>query len=215
VQTPLDRPRLRRRARLLAVATVSYNAVEAVVGLTAGNAASSVGLLGFGLDSVVEVSGGLIILWQFSHAVPESRERAAQKAMAVAFWGLALFVGIDAVSTILRQERPETSVVGMVLAAVSLCVMPLLAWAKRRTGRALGSHAVVSDSVQSLLCTYLSGILLVGLALNALLGWWWADPIAALAIALVAAREGWESWQGDDCEEAVTDEDEEAPTASS
>lgn len=169
--------------------------------LAAGRAADSVGLLGFGLDSLAEVSGGLIVLWQFRHPLPESRERAAQKAMAVAFFALAAFVGFEAIRTLWLREPPSESIVGMVLAAVSLCVMPLLALAKRSTGRELGSRTVVADSIQTLLCTYLSGVLLLGLALNALLGWWWADPVAALVIAFVAAREGWEYWEGEECDD--------------
>ena len=194
-------PRARwvRRARLLALATVLYNTLECLVALLAGQAADSTSLVGFGLDSAVEVSSGLIILWQFRHPVPESRERAAQRAMAVAFGALALFVTYEAVIALIGRERPGSSPVGIGLAVASLLIMPVLSAAQRRTGRALGSAAVVADSTQTLLCTYLSGVLLVGLVANALLGWWWADPIAGLVIAAVAAREGWESWRGDGC----------------
>lgn len=193
------RRRLGRRAQLLALATVLYNLIEAVIAISAGRAAGSGSLVGFGLDSLVEVSSGLIILWQFRHAMPESRERAAQRAMAIAFFSLAAFVTYDAVLALWHQERPDHSVVGMVLAAVSLCIMPFLSWAQRRTGQALGSRTVVADSIQTLLCTYLSAVLLLGLGLNAVFGWWWADPIAALVIAVVAAREGLENWRGEDC----------------
>lgn len=194
-----DRTRWMRRAQFLALATVVYNTVECVIALFAGRAADSASLVGFGLDSLVEVSSGLIILWQFRHPVPESRERAAQRAMAVAFWALATFVTYEAATALLFRERSEPSPAGIGLAIASLLIMPFLAAAQRRTGRALGSAAVVADSMQALLCTYLSGVLLLGLVANAAQGWWWADPLAALIIAAVAAREGAEAWRGEDC----------------
>lgn len=194
-----ERARLGRRARLLAGATVVYNAVEAVIAVGAGVAAGSVALVGFGLDSVVEVSSGLIILWQFAHHLPEKRERRALRAMAVAFFALAGYVGVESVRALVAGHTPESSTVGMVLAVASLLVMPWLSRAQRRTGRALGSQAVVADSTQTLLCTYLSGVLLLGLVLNATLGWWWADPVVGLAIAGVAANEGREAWRGEGC----------------
>ncbi|MBD3783280.1 MAG: cation transporter [Micrococcales bacterium] len=193
------RRRFGRRARLLAGASVAYNVIEAVVAVGAGVAAGSVALVGFGLDSVVEVSSGLIILWQFAHPLPESRERTALRAMALAFYGLAAYVAVESVRTLVSGSAPDTSVVGMVLAGVSLAVMPGLSWAQRRTGRALGSASVVADSTQTLLCTYLSAVLLAGLVLNATLGWWWADPLAGLVIAAVAVREGREAWRGEGC----------------
>ncbi|MBC9956616.1 cation diffusion facilitator family transporter [Yimella sp. cx-51] len=188
-----------RRAQLLALATVVYNTIECVVALAAGGAADSTSLIGFGLDSAVEVSSGLIVLWQFRHHLPESRERTAQKLMAGAFLALALFVGVESVRALVTQQRPEASTIGMVIAALSLAIMPFLSWSQRRTGRELGSGSVVADSKQTLLCTYLSAVLLVGLALNALFGWWWADPIAALVIAAVALKEGREAWRGEGC----------------
>ena len=197
--TAAERARLGRRARLLAGATVSYNVIEAVVAIGAGVAAGSVALVGFGLDSVVEVSSGLIILWQFAHHLPQERERRALRAMAVAFFALAAYVGVESVRSLLAGDTPETSTVGMVLAVASLLVMPWLSRAQRRTGRALGSRAVVADSTQTLLCTYLSGVLLLGLVLNATLGWWWADPVVGLAIAGVAVNEGREAWRGEGC----------------
>lgn len=191
--------RLGRRARLLAALSVTYNAVEAAVAIGAGAAAGSTALVAFGLDSIVEVSSGLVVLWQFGHRVPESRERLAQRLIAVSFLALAAYVSVDSVAALLDDARPESSPVGIVLALASLAVMPFLSWAQRRTGRALGSSAVVADSTQTLLCSCLSAVLLVGLVLNAALGWWWADPLAGLVIAAVAAREGLESWRGESC----------------
>ena len=194
-----ERRRLGRRAQLLAAASVSYNLVEAVIAVTAGLVAGSVALVGFGMDSVVEVSSGLVILWQFRHPLPESRERVALRLMAVSFFALAAYVGVESVRALVSGHAPDASPVGIALAAASLVVMPFLSWAQRRTGRALGSNAVVADSTQTLLCTYLSAVLLVGLVLNATLGWSWADPLAGLVIAVVAAREGLEAWRGEGC----------------
>jgi divalent metal cation (Fe/Co/Zn/Cd) transporter len=194
-----DRVRLGRRAQLLAGASVTYNVLEAVVAITAGVVAGSVALVGFGLDSVVEVSSGLIILWQFRHRMPESRERQALRLMAVAFFALAAYVTFESVRALAVGHDPDASPVGIGLAAASLVIMPFLSWAQRRTGKALGSNAVVADSTQTLLCTYLSAVLLVGLVLNATLGWTWADPLAALVVAGVALKEGREAWRGEGC----------------
>ncbi|GAB3251589.1 cation diffusion facilitator family transporter [Nocardioides dilutus] len=189
---------LGRRARRLAGASVIYNVVEAVIAISAGLVAGSVALVGFGLDSTVEVSSGLVILWQFRHPMPESRERRALRLMAISFFALAAYVALESVRTLLGGHDPDPSSVGIALASVSLVVMPFLSWAQRRTGRELGSSAVVADSTQTLLCTYLSAVLLVGLVLNATLGWSWADPLAGLVIAAVALREGLEAWRGED-----------------
>jgi len=197
--TPGRRSVLARRAQLLAGASVTYNLLEGVVAIAAGNRAGSSALISFGLDSAVEVASGLIILWQFRHPMPESRERRAQRLIAVSFFALAAYVAYESVKALVTGERVLTSIVGIVLAIASLIVMPLLSWAQRRTGRELNSGAVVADSIQTLLCTYLSAVLLVGLLGNALLGWWWLDPLAALVIAGVAVREGVETWRGDDC----------------
>ena len=199
VVDPAERERLGRRARLLAGASVAYNVVEAVVAVSSGLVAGSVALVGFGLDSVVEVSSGLIILWQFRHPLPESRERKALRMLAFSFFALAAYVGFESVRALVVGSHPETSGVGIGIAIASLIVMPFLSWAQRRTGKALGSNAVVADSTQTLLCTYLSAVLLVGLLLNATLGWSWADPIAGLIIAAVAVREGIEAWRGEGC----------------
>lgn len=197
--SPADRARLGRRAQLLAGASVTYNVVEAVVAITAGFVAGSVALIGFGLDSVVESFSGVVILWQFRHRLPETRERQALRLIAVSFFALAAYVTVESLRSLLGSGDPEPSVVGIVLAASSLIVMPFLSWAQRRTGRQLGSGSVVADSKQTLLCTYLSAVLLVGLVLNSTLGWSWADPLAALVIAAVAVREGREAWRGDAC----------------
>ena len=194
-----NRSALIRRARLLAGASVAYNVLEAVIAIAAGLVAGSVALVGFGLDSTIEVSSGLIVLWQFRHPLPESRERTALRLMAVAFVALAAYVGFESVQALLTGHEPDTSRVGIGIAAASLVVMPFLSWAQRRTGRALGSGSVVADGTQTLLCTYLSAALLLGLLLNALLGWAWADPAAGLVIAALALREGWQAWHGEGC----------------
>ena len=199
VVDPDERARLGRRAQRLAAASVGYNLVEAVIAVTAGLVAGSVALVGFGLDSVVEVSSGLIILWQFRHRLPETRERQALRMLAVSFFALAGYVGFESVRVLATGNDPDSSPVGIGLAIASLVVMPLLSRAQRRTGKALGSRAVVADSTQTLLCSYLSAVLLAGLLLNATLGWGWADPIAALVIAGVAVREGVEAWKGNNC----------------
>lgn len=199
VLTAADRSRLGRRARLLAGASVVYNLIEALIAVTAGVVAGSVALVGFGLDSVVEVSSGLIILWQFRHRMPESREQQALRLMAYSFFALAAYVTFESVRSLVWGGEPDTSQVGIVLAAVSLAVMPVLSWAQRRTGKALGSNAVVADSTQTLLCTYMSAVLLVGLLANATLGWAWADPIAGLVIAAIAVKEGRDAWRGEGC----------------
>ena len=194
-----ERARLGRRAQLLAAASVSYNAMEAVIAITAGVLAGSVALVGFGLDSVVEVSSGLIILWQFRHRVPELRERQSLRLMAFSFFALAGYVTFESVRALASGHDPDPSPVGIGLAVASLEIMPFLSWAQRRTGKALGSNAVVADSTQTLLCTYMSAVLLVGLALNATLGWAWADPVAGLVIAAVAAKEGRAAFRGEGC----------------
>ena len=193
------RTQLGQRAQLLAAASVAYNVVEAVIAITAGVVAGSVALVGFGLDSIVEVSSGLIILWQFRHRVPEELERQALRLMALAFFGLAGYVTFESLRALASGHQPQHSTVGIVLAAVSLAVMPFLSWAQRRTGAALGSASVTADGTQTLLCTYLSAVLLGGLLLNATLGWAWADPVAGLVIAAIAVREGLEAWRGDNC----------------
>lgn len=196
---PARRALLERRVRWIVTATIAYNVVEAVVAITAGRIASSAALVGFGLDSVVEVLSAAAVAWQFAAPDPHRRERTAMRLIAVSFFGLAVFVSVDAVRTLLGASEPDHSTVGIVLAAVSLAIMPFLSWFERRTGRELGSASAVADSRQTLLCTYLSAVLLVGLLLNTTLGWTWADPVAALVIAAVAVKEGVEAWRGDAC----------------
>ncbi|HXR67617.1 MAG TPA: cation transporter [Dermatophilaceae bacterium] len=197
---PADRRRLLgKRAQLLAAASVSYNLIEAAVSIAAGVVAGSVALVGFGLDSLVEVSSGLVILWQFHHRMPETRERQALRLIAFSFFGLAAYVTVESVRNLFGAGEAAPSPVGIAIATASLIVMPFLSWAQRRTGRELGSGSVVADSKQTLLCTYLSAVLLAGLVLNATLGWGWADPLAGLVIAGVAAREGLQAWRGESC----------------
>lgn len=190
---------LSRRIRLFVAATITYNIIEAVVAITAGTEASSSALVAFGLDSVIEVTSAAAIAWQFSSRDPESREKVALRVVAFSFFALAAYVSLTSVLTLIGGERAQHSLIGLGLAAVSLVVMPLLSYGQRRTGRELGSRSVVADSKQTLLCTYLSAVLLAGLALNLLLGWSWADPVAALVIAAVAAKEGRDAWRGDAC----------------
>ncbi|MFC9431702.1 cation transporter [Streptomyces sp. NPDC056987] len=199
---PARRDVLTRRIRLLVAATIAYNVVEAVVAITAGTIASSTALVGFGLDSVIEVSSAAAVAWQFSardHAVREAREQTTLRIIAVSFFALAAYVSVDAVRALTGTGEAERSVTGIVIAALSLAIMPFLSAAQRGAGRELGSASAVADSKQTLLCTYLSAVLLVGLVLNATLGWSWADPVAALVIAAVAVKEGRDAWQGKGC----------------
>jgi len=176
--------------------------VEAGVAIGAGWLASSIALIGFGVDSLIECTSGAVLLWLLaSPAHDESRERLALRLVGISFFLLAAYVCFEAVKSLIASEPPQASVPGIVLAAVSLIVMPLLARAKRKVAANLSSHALVADSRQTDICAYLSAILLGGLALNALFGWWWADPIAALIMVPIIAREGIEAWQGEVCEQ--------------
>jgi divalent metal cation (Fe/Co/Zn/Cd) transporter len=193
------RAALAHRIRLLVGATIAYNVIEAVVALAEGTRVSSSALIGFGLDSIVEIASAAAIAWQFSATDPETREKAALRFIAISFFALAAYVAIDAVLSLLGLGEARPSKIGIVLAAASLVVMPVLSLAQRRAGRELKSLSAVADSKQTLLCTYLSAILLVGLVLNGLWGWSWADPAAALGIAAIAVREGANAWRGDPC----------------
>jgi divalent metal cation (Fe/Co/Zn/Cd) transporter len=190
---------LRRRIRLIVAITIGYNVIEAGVALAAGAVASSAALIAFGLDSIIEVLSAAAVAWQFSARDPESREKVALRVIAFSFFALAAYVIADAAFSFVAGRDAEHSTVGIVLAAVSLVIMPLLSWIERRTGRELGSATAVADSKQTLLCAYLSAALLVGLLLNSLFGWAWADSIAALVIAGWAIKEGVEAWRGDAC----------------
>ncbi|MGV0606532.1 cation transporter [Mycolicibacterium sp. XJ1904] len=190
---------LARRIRWLVAATITYNVIEAIIALAEGTRVSSSALVGFGLDSVVEVSSAAAVAWQFSARDPETREKAALRFIAFAFFALAAYVTADAVLTLTGRGEAAPSAVGIVLAALSLVIMPVLSLAQRRAGREFGSTSAVADSKQTLLCAYLSAIVLAGLVLNGLFGWSWADPVAALGIAVIAVREGVEAWRGDPC----------------
>ncbi|MDQ1033318.1 divalent metal cation (Fe/Co/Zn/Cd) transporter [Streptomyces umbrinus] len=200
--SPTRRDALAKRIRLLVALTITYNVIEAIVALTAGTLASSTALIGFGLDSVIEVSSAAAVAWQFSarkHSVREAREKTTLRIISVSFFALAAYVAGDAIRALTGTGDAERSIPGIIIAALSLAVMPFLSTAQRRAGRELGSASAVADSKQTLLCTYLSAVLLVGLVLNAILGWSWADPIAALVIATIAVKEGRDAWQGKGC----------------
>jgi divalent metal cation (Fe/Co/Zn/Cd) transporter len=200
---PSDRAKRLRRGLRLEYFSLIWNVLETFVGMVAGIAAGSVALIGFALDSVVESSSAAILIWRLRSEGAdqwdvESIERRAVRLVAAAFWALAAYVGIKAVVDLVQQNRPEESLVGILLAVVSLIVMPVLAARKRGAARALDSRAMHADSSQTSLCTYISGVLLFGLVANALLGWWWADPVAGLGIAVLAAKEGHELWTTED-----------------
>jgi divalent metal cation (Fe/Co/Zn/Cd) transporter len=197
--TPELKRSLGKRAQLLALTSVLYNAAEAIIAIVAGQQANSIALVGFGLDSIIEASSAVIILWQFKHQLPEERERKALRLIAVSFFALALYVFAESVRTLFSGDSAKHSPIGIILAATSLLVMPLLSRAQQKTGHALGSSSVVADSKQTLLCSYLSGVLLMGLVLNAVFGWWWADPLVGFFIVYLALREGKEAWRGDAC----------------
>jgi divalent metal cation (Fe/Co/Zn/Cd) transporter len=199
--SPERQEQLVRRARLLAWLGIGWHIAEATIAIAAGLAATSIALIGFGADSLIEAVAGLIVVWRFAETRQgsESAERRAQRLIGVSFAVIGIYVAIEAVQALLIGTHPEASWVGIGLAAVTLATMPLLAWAKTRVGDELHSSATVSEGRQNLLCAYLSAGLLVGLGANALLGWWWADPVTALAIAGVALDEGREAWRGNAC----------------
>ena len=196
-EVPGDQAKLRRRGIRLEYFTVAWNTLEALVALVAGWLASSIALEGFGLDSVIETVSGLTLLWRLRHSRPAGEEDHAElravRVVGVTFFALAAYVGYEAGADLWFRRAPQFSLPGTILAALSLVVMPVLALAKRRVARQLKSRALAADSLESLLCSYLSATLLLGLALNGWLGWWWADPIAALAMAGFMLHEGFEA----------------------
>jgi divalent metal cation (Fe/Co/Zn/Cd) transporter len=199
-----ERERLERRARLLAWGGIVYHFVEFAIAIGAGIAASSIALIGFGADSLIEALAGFVVLWLFTGARigSDGAERRAQQLIAVSFFVLAAYVGVESVRTLAGGQHPEASWIGIGLAAFTTVTMPMLARVKRRVGNQLGSAATVKEASQTQLCAYLSVALLVGLVANAAAGLWWADPLAAIFIAGVAVKEGRESWRGEGCCEA-------------
>lgn len=195
--SPERREKLHRRVRFIVAFTISYNVLEAIIAITAGVLASSAALIGFGLDSVVEVLSAVAVAWQFTRKDPERWEKVTVRAIGLAFFALAAYVSIDAITSLISQQGPERSPLGIAITALSMIVMPLLAWWETRTGRELGSQSVLADAKQLILCVYLSGAVFVGLILNGVFGWWWADSLAALVVAGLAIREGVEAWRGD------------------
>jgi divalent metal cation (Fe/Co/Zn/Cd) transporter len=191
------RATLHRRVRLIVGFTITYNVIEGIVAISAGAAASSAALIGFGLDSFIEVLSALAVAWQFTRKEPERWEKPTVRAIGIAFFALAAYVTVDAILALVGVEPVEHSPLGIAIAVASLVVMPALAWFQFRTGGELGSKSVQADAKQLLLCVYLSGTVLIGLLLNSLFGWWWADSIAALVVAFLAVREGIEAWRGD------------------
>jgi divalent metal cation (Fe/Co/Zn/Cd) transporter len=195
------RPGLVRRARVLAWLGVAWHAVEAFVAIAAGVAAGSIALIGFGADSVVEGIAGIVVIWRFAarREATADAERRAQRLIAASFFAIAVYVSVEALLSLIGTDHPQASWVGIGLSIVTLVVMPPLATAKGRVARQLGSSATHSEGRQNMLCAYLSAALLAGLGVNALFGWWWGDPAAALLISGVAVREGVGAWRGDAC----------------
>ena len=200
----VDRADLLRRGRTLELFTILWNSAEGLVSVTLGLIAGSIALVGFGIDSFIETGSGAVLLWRLqTRRDAESAERAeatALRLVGASLLALAAYVTYDSMATLIRRDAPEASLPGIVLAVVSLIVMPLLARQKRKVAAAIESHALEADAMQTSICMYLSAILLGGLTLNALLGWWWADPMAALAMVPLIAREGLEAWRGERCD---------------
>jgi divalent metal cation (Fe/Co/Zn/Cd) transporter len=193
--------RLARRAKLLSWASLAYMAAEGAVAVVAGIVAGSIALIGFGADSVIEGFASVVIVWRFTghRTLSEEAERRAQKLVAIQFFILAPYVGVEAIRALIEGHHPDESMVGIALAASSLVVMPLLGRAKQRIGGQIESSATASEGKQNLLCAYLAGALLIGLVGNAVFGAWWLDSAVALLIAYVAVQEGREAWRGDAC----------------
>jgi divalent metal cation (Fe/Co/Zn/Cd) transporter len=200
---PPSRSALVRRGRRLEYFTVAYNCLEGLVSIVAGAIAGSVSLIGFGLDSIIEVTSGAVLLWRLHYDLDPSRrelaERTTLRIVGGCFIALAAYIACQSASTLIRREIPERSLPGIIIAAVSVIVMPLLARAKRKVAAGIGSGAMQADSRQTDFCTYLSAILLGGLLLNALAGWWWADPVAGLVMVPIIAKEGVDGFRGKTC----------------
>lgn len=201
--TPERKAILQRRIRWIVALTIGYNAIEAIVAISAGAAASSAALIAFGLDSVIEVLSAAAVAWQFTRKDPERYEKPTLRVIAVAFFLLAAYVTASSVLSLTGAVEVRHSTLGIVLTTLSVVVMPFLSLIERRTGRELGSATAVADSKQTLLCTYLSAAVLISLVLNSLFGWTWADALAGLFIAGFAIREGIEAWKGDACATSV------------
>ena len=199
-----ERAALVARGKRLEYATIGYNCLEGIASIVAGALAGSIALVGFGIDSVIEVASGAALLWRLhgdDAELRERRERVSMRIVGICFLALAAYVAFDSVKSLVRHEPPERSIPGIVITALSIVVMPVLARAKRRVGRGLKSGAMEADAKQTDLCVYLSAITIGGLLLNALAGWWWADPAAALVMVPIIAREGIEGLRGESCED--------------
>jgi divalent metal cation (Fe/Co/Zn/Cd) transporter len=196
MSTPDERDRLTRRGFRLEYASMAWMTVEAAVAITAGIIASSIALVAFGLDSVIEFAAAGIVIWQL-RGNSDERETRAVRFIGVTFFVLAAYLAVEGIRDLIGHARPEASVPGLVVAAAALVVMPGLALAKQRTGQALGNRTLIADAAESFLCAFTSAAALLGVGLNAWLGWWWADPAAALVIAALAVREGIEAWEND------------------
>lgn len=194
---PAQLARLRRRGFALEYASMAWMAAEAAIAITAGLAASSIALTGFGLDSVIEFFASAIVIWQL-RGEGEARETRAVRLIGVTFFALAAYLTIESIHDLVTHARPGQSIPGLAITAAALIVMPALAIAKRRTGQALGNRTLIADSAETAFCAYTSAATLAGLGLNTALGWWWADPLAALVIAALAVKEGLEAWHDDD-----------------
>lgn len=197
--TDARRDVLHRRIRFIVAFTIAYNVIEAVIAIAAGSAASSAALIGFGLDSTIEVLSAAAVAWQFTRRDPQRWEKPTLRVIAVAFFALAAYVSVSSILALVTRAEVEHSTVGIALAAVSVIVMPFVSLLERRAGLEVGSATAVADSKQTLICSYLSVAVLIGLVLNSTLGWWWADAVAGLVIAIFAIREGIEAWKGDAC----------------
>ena len=203
-----NRAKLVSRGRKLEYFTIAYNSLEGLIAILAGLLAGSIALVGFGFDSIIEVTSGAALLWRLHADVDEARRERVEaitlRVVGVCFLALAVYIGFDSIKSLVAREAPERSIPGIILAVVSLVVMPLLAHAKRKVATGIGSAAMKADAKQTDFCTYLSAILLGGLLLNALFGWWWADPVAALVMVPIIAKEGVEALRGETCcEEGV------------